>query len=185
IEPVGAVLFFNERNQLLENFSSVADQGGVHRDVLVDLRAVDFDVYFASAFRVSAQIAGDAIIEAHADGDEEIRFLNGVIDPGFAVHAHHAEVQWIVSREAADTEQRHGDGEVAGANKLLERFHRAGDHDAVPCENQGALGRMQKFDRSVEVGLVDTGTNALGRQLRSSSVPVEFGRSLLGVFGDV
>ena len=78
---------------------------------------------------------------------QQIRFLNGVVDPSFAVHAHHAEVQRIVGREAADAEQSHGDGNVAGADELLERVHGAGNHDAVAGENERALCRVEKLAR--------------------------------------
>jgi hypothetical protein len=43
------------------------------------------------AFSVGLQIAGDPVVEAHAERDEQVGLLNRGIDPGFAVHAHHAE----------------------------------------------------------------------------------------------
>ncbi len=122
-EPVGALAGFHVGKELLEDFAGVAYQSGVHFDVLVDLGAIDFDVNLAGIAGVGLQVAGDAVIEAHADGDQQIGFLNGVIDPSFAVHAHHAEIQRIAGREAADAEQRHGDREMAGANELLEGLH--------------------------------------------------------------
>src|ERR1700675_4843644 len=130
-EPRAAVWVHDVRDELFESLASVTNKSRVHFDVLVDLRAVDFDVNFACALRIGAQVAGDAVIKAHADGDEKIGFLNGVIDPGFAVHAHHAEVHRIGGREAADAEQGHGHGNVRGANKLFESAHRAGKHDAA------------------------------------------------------
>ncbi len=97
----------------------------------------------ASFLGVSAQIAGDAIIKAHTDGDEEIGFLNGVINPSLAVHAHHAEVQRIVGGEAADAEERHRDRKVPGVDELVEYAHGAGNHDAVTGKNQRALGVVE------------------------------------------
>src|SRR5580700_9305199 len=111
-KPGAAVRIHDVRNELFESFTSIADKSGVYLDVLVDFSAVDFDVNLASALRIGAQVAGDAVIEAHADGDEQVGLLNGVIDPSFAVHAHHAEVHGIGSREAADAEKRHGDGNI-------------------------------------------------------------------------
>ena len=70
-----AVGLLDVRNQLFEGFASVADESGVDLDVLVDFGAVDFDVNFARALGVGAQVAGDAIVEAHADGDEKIGLL--------------------------------------------------------------------------------------------------------------
>src|SRR5713101_5509951 len=82
-EPIGAILLFDVRKKSLKNFASVADESGVNLNVLVDFGAIDFDMNLAGALGVGAQIAGDAIIETHSDGDQEIGFLNGVIDPGF------------------------------------------------------------------------------------------------------
>ena len=47
-----------------------------------------------------AEIAGHAIVEAHAEGENQIRALHGVVDPRLAVHPHHAEVQRMVRRQA-------------------------------------------------------------------------------------
>ena len=123
------------RQQLLQHVTRIADKCGIYRNVLVDFCAIDFDVNFTSAFRVGAQIAGHAVIKTHTDGDQEVGFLNGVIDPGFAVHAHHAEIEGIIGREAADTEKCHGYVELAGANELIEGAHRAGNHDAMAGED--------------------------------------------------
>ena len=80
------------RLQDLENFAGIAYQSGVHLDIFVDFGAVDFNMDFAGGAGVGAQVAGNAVVEAHADGDEEVGFLDGVVDPSFPVHAHHAEV---------------------------------------------------------------------------------------------
>src|SRR5258705_12595835 len=105
----------------------------------------------ASFLGVSAQIAGDAIIKAHTDGDEEIGFLNGVINPSLAVHAHHAEIQRIVGREAADAEESHGNGKVTGMNEFVEHAHRARHHDAVTGKDQGTLRVVKEVDGTLEL----------------------------------
>ena len=113
-------------------------------NVLVDLGAVDFDVNLAGALGVGAQVAGDAVVEAHADGDQQIGFLNGVVDPGFAVHAHHAEVERIVrqgsSRCRAASWRREYCRRWTNCSKAV---HRAGKHDAVAGEDQRALGGVE------------------------------------------
>src|SRR5258707_7049015 len=119
----------------------------------------------ARALGVSAKVASHTIVEAHADSDQQVGFLNGVIDPGFAVHAHHSEIQRIAGREAADAEKRHGNIKVAGANKSVKCFHRTGNHNAVSGENKRALGGVQKFDCAVEFSFVYAWANALWREL--------------------
>src|SRR5689334_13051002 len=107
--PGAVIAGLDVRRKSFEYLARIADEGSINLHILVDFGAVDFNVNFAGALGVRAQISGDAVIETHADGNEEVGLLNGVIHPGFAVHAHHAEVQWIIGREAADAEKRHGD----------------------------------------------------------------------------
>src|SRR5882762_7934470 len=139
----------------------------------------------ASFLGVSAQIAGDAIIKAHTDGDEEIGFLNGVIDPRLAVHTHHAEIQGIVGRKTANAQQRHGDGQVAGVDELVEYAHGARHHDAVTGKDQWTLGVVEKLYRALKLSWLVIDALALGRKLRRGCFPVEIAGGLLGVFGDI
>src|SRR6266849_1154855 len=176
---------FQARQQLLKDFAGVADQCGIDLHVLVDFGAIDFDVNLAGFLGVRAQIAGDAIVEAHAHGDEQVGFLDGVIDPRLSVHAHHAEIQRIAGREAANAEQGHGDGKIAGVHKAVEHAHGAGNHDAVAGENQRALGGVEQIDGALKFRLVVIDALALGRKLRHGSFPIEIAGSLLRVFGDI
>src|SRR5271156_5549754 len=123
-EPRAAVWIRDVRSQLLKGFACIADESRVHLDVFVDFRAVNFNVNLARAFRVSAQVAGNAVIETHPDSDKQVGLLNRMINPSLTMHAHHAEIHRIGSREAADAEQSHGNGNVAGAHELLKRAHR-------------------------------------------------------------
>ncbi len=117
----------------------------------------------ASLFGVGTQVAGDAIIKTHTDRDQQIRFLDGVIDPRFAVHAHHPEIQRIIRREAADAQKGHGDGEIAGVNEAVEHAHGAGNHDAVAGQDQRALGIVEEFDGALKFGLIVIDALTLGR----------------------
>src|SRR5258708_24449439 len=170
---------FEAGQQLLEDFARVADESGVDFDVFVDFRAVDFDVNLARFLCVRAEIAGNAIVKAHSNSDQQIRFLDCVIDPGFAVHAHHAEIERIAGREAANAEERHGYWEIPGVHELVEHAHRAGDHDSVPREDQGPLGGVEQVNRALKFRLVVIDALALGRKLWRGSVPVEIARGLL------
>src|SRR5260370_21944728 len=100
---------FDVWSEPFKYFTRIADESGVNLHVLVDFGAVDFNVNLAGALGVSAQVAGDAVVKAHANGDEEVGLLNSVVNPGFAVHAHHAEVQRIIGRETAYAEGHYND----------------------------------------------------------------------------
>ena len=58
---------------------------------------------------------------------QQVGFLDRVVDPRFAVHAHHAEVQRMRRRHAADAEQRHRDRDLGALGERLQLLHRAGN----------------------------------------------------------
>ena len=185
VNPCRMIAGFDVWCEPFEYCAGIADEGGVNLHVLVDFGAVDLDVDLSGALRVSAQVAGDAIVKTHADGNEEVGFLDGVVDPGFAVHTHHAEVEGVIGREAADAEERHGDRIIAGADELLKGTHRTRNHDAMAGENDGAFGGVQHLDSAVEFGLIVIVASAFGRKFWRRCFPVEFCGSLLRVFCDV
>ena len=100
------------RQQVVDDLAEVADQADVDLDVLVDLGAVDLDVDLLGVERVGLDVAGHPVVEAHAERDQQVGFLDGGVDPGLAVHAHHAEVERMRRRDAADAEQRHRNRDV-------------------------------------------------------------------------
>ena len=77
---------------------------------------IDFDVNLLGVGRVGLQVAGNAVVKAHAQGDQQVGFLDGVVHPGFAVHAHHAQIQRVRCGERAEAEQRqrHGNAGALG-----------------------------------------------------------------------
>ena len=84
-------LLWEQGQECVEDVFEVADEGYVDLDVLVDLGGVDVDVDLLGVGGVVGEVAGDAVVEAHAEGEEQVGLLDGVVDPGLAVHAHHAE----------------------------------------------------------------------------------------------
>src|SRR5260370_641811 len=164
--PGSMVAGFDVWRETLEHLARVTNEGGVNLRVLVDYGAVYFNGNFAGALGVSAQITSDSVIKTHAHGNQEVGFLNGVVPPGFAVHAHHAEIQGIIGREAADTEERHRDGIIARADELLKGPHRAGNHDSMAGENDGPLRGGEHLDGAGEFRLIVIGAHALRWQVR-------------------
>ncbi len=173
------------RQQIFEHLAQIADQRDIDLHVLVDLGGVDLDVNLLGLQRIGRKRAGDAIVEAHAAGNEQIGFLNGVVDPRLAVHAHHAQVERVRGRESAQAEQREGDGNLRALGQRAHLLHGAGFHDAVAGEDDGALGVADELGGLVEARLFDTqhGVRAIGAGL--GSFKVEDGRALLRVLGDV
>ena len=105
-DPLAAIARLHARHQHFERFLQIAHDADVDAHVLVDLGRVDVDVNLLRVLRVGLQVAGDAIVEPHAEREQQVGLLNRRVHPRLAVHAHHAEAQRMRRREAADAEQR-------------------------------------------------------------------------------
>ena len=139
IQPVTTINRFDMRQQFQQDFPQVADQRNIDFDILVDLRRIDLDVYLFCIGRVSFQRTGDAIVEAHAKGQQQVGFLDRVIDPGFSVHAHHAEIQRVRRGQRAQAKERECNRDAGALGKIAHLAHRSGNDDAVPGKNHGPL----------------------------------------------
>ena len=123
----------------VQDFFQVADEGYVYLDVFVDFAGVDFYVDLFGVGGVLGEVAGDAVVEAHAEGEQEVGLLDGVVDPGLAVHAHHAELEGVGGGDGAEAEQGAGDGDLVGFGEGDDFFFGAALDDAVAGEDDGAL----------------------------------------------
>ena len=65
--------------------------------------------------------------------------LDGVVDPGLAVHAHHAEGERVRGGDGAEAEERAGDGDLVGFGEGDDFFFGAAFDDAVAGEDDGAF----------------------------------------------
>jgi hypothetical protein len=170
--------------QGLEHVAQVAHDTDVHGHVLVDLTGVDLDVDLLRVLRVGGELARDAVVEPHSEGEEEIRLLDGGVDEGLAVHAHHAEAERMAGREAAEPEQGQGDGRVRLLGVGLEGGGGARAHDAVAGQDEGTLRACDELRRLGQVFPADHGHVLLARQLDRLR-PDELGLGLLCVLADV
>jgi hypothetical protein len=115
--------------------------------------------------RVGLQVARYAIVEPHAERDQEVRFLDSRVHPGFAVHAHHAQVERMRRRETTDPEQRHRHRHVRLLGERLERRFGAAEDDAVSGEDQRPFSGVDQFGR------IDTARMPGAQRHRSDSAP--------------
>ncbi len=69
--------------------------------VLVDLRRIDVDVHDLAVLGELADLAGDAVVEAHAEGQQQVGFVDGVVGVDGAVHAEHLQAQEMLAGKAA------------------------------------------------------------------------------------
>ena len=90
--------------------------------------------------RVGCQRAGDPIVKAHPAGNQQVGFLDGVVDPRLAMHAHHAQVQFVGGGKAAQAKQGTGHRDLRPLRQRAHLAHRARLDDAVPGKDQRPLG---------------------------------------------
>ena len=106
--------------QLRQDALGVADDRDVRRHVLGDLGRIDVDVDELRPRRELGQLAGDAVVEAGADRDDQVGLVHRVVGGARAVHAEHPEPLLVRRREGAEAHQRAGDGEAVGQAELDE-----------------------------------------------------------------
>ena len=90
----------------------VADDRHLDRDVLADLGRVDVDVDDPGVRGVRPDVAGDPVVEAHPDRDEQVGRLDRPVDVLPAVHPHVAVGERVRLVDRADAEQRPGDRDL-------------------------------------------------------------------------
>ena len=108
-----------------EHVLRVAHDRHVDRLVLADLGRVDVDVDDLGLARERRELAGHPVVEAHADGDEQVGLGDRVVRVLRAVHARHADPQVVVLGERALAHHRGGDRELHELGELLELLGRA------------------------------------------------------------
>ena len=153
LEPRRSIAPRNPRQQLLQHLGQIAHQRNIHLDVLVDLRGIDFDMNLLRLQRVGARRPNHAIVKAHAARDQKIGFLDRMIHPRLAVHAHHAQVQRMRSREAAQPQQRQRHWNLRPLCQRLQLLHRAGLHHAVSRKNHRPLRIANQIHRILQAAL--------------------------------
>ena len=186
-DPVLALPGLDAGHERAEHVAQVADDADVDGNDLADLGGVDVDVDLLGLTGIGPDVARDAVVEAHTEGDEEVGLLDRRVDPGLAVHAHHAEVEGMRGGKRADAEKRHGDGNAGALSELADKRHRAREHDAVAGEDDRPASTVDELERRAAVGVGDRGarhTDVTGVRRRRLLV-LEFARRLLRVLGDV
>src|SRR5262249_58184031 len=88
--------------------ADVGHHGPVGRLDLVDLRRVDVYVDDLAVLGELADLAGDAVVEAHAQGQEQVRVVDGVVGVDRAVHAEHVQAEVVLAGKAAQAVDGHG-----------------------------------------------------------------------------
>ena len=160
-------------------------QRGVGQDrhidphVLVDRRGIDIDLDFFRVGREGRQPARHAIVEARADRDHHIAIVHRHVGFVHAVHADHADRQFVGAGKTAQPHQRLRAGETGQAHQLAERLGRGRTriHHAAADIEERLLGLRHQLHRRRDRAGVGLG-------LRTIAFVALFRRTLIGAVAD-
>src|SRR5579862_4297617 len=167
-----------------EGVFHVAQDGEADDFVLVDLRVVDVDVDDGPVLGEFLDLAGDAVVEADADGQEQVGFVDGVVGVDGAVHAEPFQRKGMVFREAADAHQRGGDGYLGALGEFQQFNRRVARDDAAAAIDHRLFRRADEADEFVQFEIARFPVGAVAAQmhfLREDGLRPRF----LDVFRDV
>ena len=133
------------RDKLAQEILQVADDRQVGLLDLVDFRRIDVDVDDLGAAGELRHLAGHAIVEPHAQGQQQIGVVDRVVGVNAAVHAEHVQRKRIVAGKTAQAVQRgrHGDAKFAGQRGQL--LGGVGDDHAAAGVDHRPLGAAQQL----------------------------------------
>ena len=123
-------------------------------DVLGDVRRVDIDVDDRGVAGEAGQVAGDAIIEAGADGDEAVAVLDGVVRVGRPVHAEHPQGQVVRLVDGSEAQQRGRDGDLPLFGQGADRVRRAAEDRAAADVEDRLLRGVDDLGGPFDLALV-------------------------------
>ena len=126
-------------DELLDHEPAVAHDRHVGAAHLAELGGVDVDVDDLRLGGEGGHLAGDAVVEAAAQGDEQVGPLHRRDRGVVAVHARHAEGQRVAVGEGPAGHEGGDDVDVAQLGQLAQRLGRPRLEDAAAGVDHGAL----------------------------------------------
>ena len=100
---------------------------------------------------IGAHVPRDAVVEAHANANEQISRLNRAVHMLPAVHAHVAIREWVGLIDDADAEQRPGDWNLCRARQLEQLALCASNQHAVSCKDDRALRASDRLSEQFDL----------------------------------
>ena len=152
--------------------------------VLADLGGVDVGVNHLGLWRKGVQLPGDPVVEAGAEGDDQVTALQGRDRRDGAVHAGHAEVLAVAVREGSAGHQGGDDRDSGQLGQFLQLLGRlAADDAAADVEDRLARGGDQ-LARLFDLAAVRPGIGLVAGEFQVRR-PGEGALALQNVLGNV
>ena len=131
---------------------------------------------FLGLLGIGGEFACDAVVETHADGDEQITFLRVFVRSQTAVHAEHAHVERMAGGQSRKTEERASGRCSCFFDEGPQFFACVAQFNALSDKHQWALGLVDQFG-----GFFNAGA-AGGRHRHIAAYVVNFRRHVCCLF---
>ena len=87
-----------------------------------------------------AELAGDAVVEPDAEGQQQVGLVDRVVRVDRAVHPEHVERQVMVAGDGAQAVHGHGDGDARLGGELAQLLGGVGGDDAAAAVDDRPAG---------------------------------------------
>ena len=110
---------------------------------------------------IALELARNAVVEAHTDGDEHVALVRLAVRADVAVHAQHAFVQAEVGGHSRKPQHGCSGGDVSFFEEVLQLLFGTAEDDTLPNQRKGTLGRVDQGGRLCHMLGVDFGPRAI------------------------
>ena len=149
-DPRGVVGLVHLRQQVAKHGLDVAHAREVAAHALGDRRRVDVDVHDLRVRGELAHLAGHAVVEARADREQHVAFVESLVGGDQAVHADHVQRERVALREHAEAHERRRHRDVRLVRELGELLHRVGAADAAAGVDERPVARVDELREARE-----------------------------------
>ena len=99
----------------------------------------------------SADLAGNAIVETHAEGQEQIGLVHRIVGVYAAVHAQHIQRQGIVAGKGTQAHQGHGHRDAGPSDQLGSSSLASAETIPPPAVNYRPLRGAESLRRPARI----------------------------------
>jgi len=175
---------FDQGHQLAQHVERVPDDGQVHAHAFADLGGIDVNVHYLGQGGKGLGRAGQPVVKAGADANDQIGGLHGQVGTGLAMHTAHPQAERVSLVKGRLSQEGCDHGDLCLFHQLAQLALGRGDDNTMPSDDKRALGGVDHLGGlfylpgvAVQVGLV-AGQVDLGGVL-------ELGLGVLDIDGDV
>ena len=186
-QPGGVFIGFHQRKQSAKRQQCVTDERDISCHVLSHFSGIQVNVNYLGFGGEGAEDAGEPVVQASANHDQDIALHHGIVGVDFAVHAAHTDGQGVGLGNSTNAQQG-GDDRYVGLLCQLAQFSlRLGNQDALTSHYHRLFRVVDEISGPINCIGVGSGENrVVARKVQLCAVwNLEFDLGLLHVLADV